>query len=381
MQSLNKAKRWLRTDVLSWRWVIPVALFLVGIGLQRLAHHSPHLVEEYYSRSIYLTVARGVSLIGKPFPFSVAELLLVLLPIAGLAVILIRTRRQLLLGQGRRQILASRTCEFLWILAIAFLVFQVTFGLNYQRPPLGAELQLVKREPTAVELEEISTNIISEVNRAFSQSRLAANITQRDRTALLNAIESSFQASSLLGNASRGGFASPKPVFASRAMTKLGIGGIYSPFTGEPNFNREQPEIEMPFSVAHEKAHQRGYAREDEASFIAYVVCTSSNHPFVRYSGYLRGLRVLAALRAAVPPEKYRGIVDRLDAGVRADLRESDAFWQRGLSRRLSKVADRANDTYLRANSVRSGTANYGEVVALIIGYYLTYSPNVPQVP
>jgi hypothetical protein len=359
--------------ILASRWLAPTLLLLLGFALQRVAHHNPRIVETYYSRSIYPAIARTFSLIGRLFPFSLAELLLVLLPIIGLGAVLIRTKKQLEAGLHGREIFASRTCEFVWILAVAFLLFQISFGLNYQRPPLASGLQLVDRRPGVAELETIATHIIAEANRNFSDSRLPSSRLPRERSQLFQALESSFQSNVLLGSAAEGGFASPKPVFISRALTKLGIAGIYSPFTGEPNFNREQPENEVPFSVAHEKAHQRGYAREDEASFIAFLVCTTSSDPFVRYSGYLRGLRVLAALRTAIPPEKYRAIVDQLDAGVRTDLQESAAFWQRSRSQRLSHAADRANDTYLKANSVRSGTANYGEVVALIIGYYLTY--------
>lgn len=359
--------------VLDWRWLTPVALLLVGFTLQRGAHHRPQLVEHYYSRSVYPAIARTFSLLASPFPFSLAELLIFLLPLIGLAVVLVRTRRQLESGLQGRQIFTSRTREFFWVLSIFFFVFQISFGLNYQRPPLAAGMQLVDRHPSASELEAIASHIIAEVNRAFSESRSGSSPVRRERSALFDAIESSFQSSVLLGSAATGGFASPKPVLISRALTKLGIAGMYSPFTGEPNFNREQPESEMPFSIAHEKAHQRGYAREDEASFIAFLVCTTSRDAFVRYSGYLRGLRVLAALRTAVTPERYRAIVGQLDAGVRADLQETAAFWQRGQSLRLSRAADRANDTYLKANSVKSGTANYGEVVTLIIGYYLTY--------
>ena len=48
--------------------------------------------------------------------------------------------------------------------------------------------------------------------------------------------------------------------------------------------------------IAHHKAHQRGYAKEDEANFVGYVICINSTDPPVRYSGYLYGLKVLEVL-------------------------------------------------------------------------------------
>ena len=42
-------------------------------------------------------------------------------------------------------------------------------------------------------------------------------------------------------------------------------------------------------------------------------------------------------------------------------------------------LSRRLNDFYLKANRVKSGTKNYGEVTALLIGYYLK-SPPAPSV-
>jgi hypothetical protein len=159
-------------------------------------------------------------------------------------------------------------------------------------------------------------------------------------------------------------------------MTRFGISGIYSPLTGEANYNAEQPSCDLPYTIAHEMAHQRGFAREDEANFIAFLICSKASHPYLRYSGSLRGLRVLSALRPQVTPERYREIVTALGAGPLQDARASAEFWDRSRNRTLSSVAERTNDAYLQANRVRSGIRNYGEVTALIIGYYLTYPPS-----
>lgn len=359
---------------LPWRWITPVALFLAGLALQRLARERPLIVDHFYSRSFYLILSSAISRVSALFSFSLGEALIVGLPVAGLLLVLWRTHRQLMRGRSGLQIMLSRTCELIWVLAVAFVVFQLVFGLNYQRPPLAAGLQLSSRPATQIELEDIALLIISEVNHNFDEARSLGHT----RDEVSSAIERAYQAADLLGASASARFGPPKPVFASRIMTRLGISGIYSPFTGEPNINTNQPESELPFSIAHEKAHQRGYAREDEASFVAFLVCTRSDSPFVRYSGFTRGLRVLAPLRAAVSPERYREIVDQLSAGVRADLQKNAEFWRIARHPLLEKLADRTNNTYLRANGVSSGTANYGEVVSLIIGYYLTY-PSAPR--
>jgi len=191
------------------------------------------------------------------------------------------------------------------------------------------------------------------------------------RAEIDNALESSYQVASFPGGSDFGRINRAKPIFFSRVMTWLSIAGFHSPFTGEANFDREQPDWDLPFSMAHEKAHQRGYAREDEASFIGFLACINSSDSFVRYSGYLHSLIVLNALRG-MAPGLYGDTVRLLGEGPRADLRNSAAFWNRYRSATLTRVASRTNDAYLRANRIQSGIKNYDEVTRLIVGYYLT---------
>src|SRR2546421_2599 len=111
-------------------------------------------------------------------------------------------------------------------------------------------------------------------------------------------------------------------------MSHLGLSGFYMPFTGEPNFNAAQPDFDLPYVVAHEKAHQRGFAREDEANFIAFVVCVNSTNPYVRYSGYLNALNVVGAF-VSLDPQLNKSLFERVGEGPRNDLRARAAFWAR----------------------------------------------------
>jgi hypothetical protein len=69
-------------------------------------------------------------------------------------------------------------------------------------------------------------------------------------------------------------------------MARAGISGIFIPFTGEPHYDAHQPASSLPFTLAHEMAHQRGFAFESEANFVAAVVCLRSDHPYIRHSGW-----------------------------------------------------------------------------------------------
>ena len=187
---------------------------------------------------------------------------------------------------------------------------------------------------------------------------------------LCASLEASIQSSVRLGHVRLGTVGVPKPLYFSRLMSFLGISGIYSPFTAEANFNAEQPLSSLPSSIAHERAHLLGFAREDEASFVAFFVAIRAADPFVRYSGYLAALEVVSALQYT-EPERFREIMDQLDDGPRRDLASQSAFWAR-YSGAVSQTAERINHIYLKTNRIRSGVQSYSEVVSLIIGYCLT---------
>ena len=86
----------------------------------------------------------------------------------------------------------------------------------------------------------------------------------------------------------------------SPILARLGLSGVYSPYTAEPNVVRRMPAMRLPAAMAHEQAHQRGIAIEAEASFLGILVGARSADPLARYSavsfaqaqlvGWLEGL-------------------------------------------------------------------------------------------
>lgn len=356
-----------------WKGLLPpVCLLVAAFALQVLAGFAPGFVERYYSRGLFPLVARAFAP-ARFANFSLAELLLALL-LSAVALWLARLARRLYGRRGQaRAVLLSALKTLLWSAGLGLALFMLVFGLNYRRQPLAETLQFERRDPSPAEIEEISRAVVEGVNRGYDESSPGVEGAGGSRLPLSRAelyavLEAAYRAEPLLGSASGAGV-QPKPVYFSGLMSRLGFSGVYSPFTGEPNYNALQPDSDLPFNVAHEMAHQRGFAREDEANFVAFLVCTKASHPYVRYSGYLGALRVLGVL-LRVAPERYRDVVAALGEGPRADLRARAQFWAR-YSGRLSNLAEGMNHLYLRANGVRSGVRNYNEASWLIVGYYL----------
>jgi hypothetical protein len=161
-----------------------------------------------------------------------------------------------------------------------------------------------------------------------------------------------------------------KPVAASVAMSYAHTTGIYVPFSGEANINIDFPDYSIPFTAAHELAHQRGVSREDEANFIAFLVCTASDDVYIRYSGYLGMLEYTLNPLYGANADYYSDVYLSLDEDVRGELRAYSNFFNKYRDSTASKVNNAVNDTYLKAQGTE-GTKSYGMVVDLAVAYYL----------
>jgi hypothetical protein len=360
------------------RWTQGILLLLGALGVQRLASWAPGFVEGLYSNFFYQYIGRLISLIGQPFKFSLAEIGLVILLIA-LVIWLIWLIQKAWNGYlSALDVGAYLLYRVIWVGGTVMILFFVLWGFNYQRQPLAVNLNLPGRETRPGELEAICSLVVNRMNLSYEAARAKqewsneAGLPMR-REQLYKLLEDSYQSLEMLGRAKDGGFSQPKPLLFSPWLSSLGISGIYSPFTGEANYNEEAPPCDLPYVVAHEKAHQRGFAREDEANFVGFLACVNSPDPFIRYSGYLQAMPRVMNVLATTNEEQYRVLAARIGQGPRSDLQGRAAFWQLREDRVLSAIARRSNDTFLRVNRVRSGIANYDEVTALIINYFITY--------
>jgi hypothetical protein len=347
---------------------LPLAVLISGIIFQNLASFMPWLIERFYSRSVYPRVLAALSLLSRGFGFSVGEVLtclILLIACAGTIFFCIGLARR----RGGRQSWVLAWLRYgAWVTAGALWLFLLTFGLNYQRPLLFELLGYEQRKAEPPELETLGRMMVESVNQTYVEAH-AGDRPALESGEIVKLLNESYDSAREFSFLPRGEFAPPKPVYASEVLTRLGISGIYFPFTAEPNYNADVPDFQMPFSIAHEMAHQRGVARESEANFVAYVVCLNSRDPFVRYSGYRNGLGVLSELYR-VEPEKAKELARLLGNGYREDSRRAALFWAKA-SGAAGALSHRVNDLYLRANRVKAGAADYSNSTNLIIAYHL----------
>lgn len=364
-----------------WRGTV---WLLVALGVQFLASLVPDVVDRIYSQGVYHYLSRLLTIPSKALQGVVLGELSFLLLISYFVVWTIWYIFRSWNKQARLvHVIKLFFLHVLWVFSILGPIFLFFWGLNYQRMPMAEKLGL-ERRPAARsgELDTIGIQLIDGVNKNYDLARagqdwIGASKLPIGIAKLYQTLENSFQAEKLLGVASQGGFSDPKPLQLSRLTSLMGVSGFYIAYTTEVTYNSEVPDVDLPMVIAHHKAHQRGFAREDEANFIAFLICTKSTDPYVRYSGYMHGLRVLEPL-AKGDPARYQFLYQRISAGAKDDMRVRYEFWGTSKNSYLGPLSRRLFDMYLRANRVESGVNNYDEDIQLMTSYFLR-GVNAPQ--
>lgn len=313
-------------------------------------------------------------------PWSLATLLL-LVALAGGVAMLARGGYRVLRG---RATLASALGVLLRRTASATLPLLVLFyglwGIHYARPALSVELgwpevgSLTQDEEARRlllgDLQALAFSLTHEVNelRAGLAGQTEA-LRLPAREDLDRAIDEALGLLALrlpLSASARRSRGPAKPALLPGLLSRLGLGGFYFPFTGEATYNGQVPPWQIPLTIAHEKAHQRGYADETEANFLGFLACASSPDAFVRYSGLLFAQRHLMGRLAYANSLAYRDILRQLSPAVESDRRQAVEFW-RSQQGWLTTVSRTTNDLYLKLHRVPGGVLAYGRFDRLMV--------------
>ena len=181
-----------------------------------------------------------------------------------------------------------------------------------------------------------------------------------------------------------GYYVTPKALYFSDFMSQQYMQGYYFPFSMEANYNDTMSIMNKPFTMCHELAHTHGYIYEDEANFLGFLACISSDDPVFQYSGYLGVLNYINNdFYNAVSKAEYNSHV-KISARVKYDNQfMTDEAWVKVEEKAVvktetvKKAAETFIDTNLKVNGVSSGKCSYSHVVALIMDYYYNFPEGV----
>lgn len=164
----------------------------------------------------------------------------------------------------------------------------------------------------------------------------------------------------------KGQTTNPKGVFFSKIMSRMGYTGVFFPFSGETYINTDQPAWDIPNTIAHEIAHQRGVHFEAEANFLGIIACIQAEEIYYQYSGYMAGLIHLTNALYSADPNAYFEIRETFSPHLEADLLDNNNYWK-AQEGKLNEVADTVYETFLQVNNQPAGLKSYGQCVDLIV--------------
>ena len=301
-------------------------------------------------------------------PFSLAEALLLFLPVA--LFLLIRTAIKYYSDSWHNTLVYMGI-----LLSVASLLITLLFcgfGTGYFGSTLDKKLGLDRRDVSAEELKytaEILSEAVAEeaenVTFRYQNFSVMPYSLEEMNKKLLDAYDSISDKYSFIQRLD----SRLKPVVLSEPWSYTHITGVYTYFTGEANINVNFPDYTIPFTAAHELAHQRGIAREDEANFMAFLVCIESDDPYIRYSGYLNMYEYVSNSLYSANAEMYFDVRNTLPTTVRAEMRAYSAFFDKYRDNVVADVSQAVNDTYLKVQGT-AGTKSYGMVTDLAVAYY-----------
>ncbi len=312
---------------------------------------------------------RGVfTTVSNIFPFSLTETLILFIPVLFVALLIYGTKA------AGRSFLHGVRCIFSLLSALTLLysVYVFSAAFSYNTTPLAEKLGFTDTAVSADGLKTAAQYMVGKMNDELDEvdfkykggSYMPYTVSEMNDL-LMDAFDKVCEKYSFVSRL----HSRIKPIALSEPLTYTHISGLYSYYTGEANLNVNFPDYTLPFTAAHELAHQRGIIREDEANFMAFLVCSEADDAYIRYSGYLGMYEYLNDALYNTDYGYFADVYTTLDSRVLAEMKEFNRFFEKYQDSMAASISSAVNDTYLKLQGVSEGEKSYGLAVELAVAY------------
>ena len=323
----------------------------------------PEFVETYYSKGIFLVISKFLNTAFKSIPFSVGDLLYTALIVYVLHWTVKNLKR-------------LRTHPIAWVLdvlsfvSLLYFMFHLFWGYNYYRVPLHTTLNLNSSYSTE-QLKSVIHRLVLKTNRlhvAITNDSLLKSSLPYEFVELTEISQAGYsQLERVYPHFKHNGQNSKKSLF-SIPLSYMGFSGYMNLLTLEAQINAAMPLNSMPTTIAHEQAHQLGYAAENETNFIAFIASIYNKNPYFNYAGYKFALRYCLQELSKRDPGAYESMLCSINPGVLEDYKETFEFWS-AYNNPMEPLFKMFYSHFLKANNQVKGIESYSYVVALLVDY------------
>lgn len=350
--------------------LIPLSLVLISIVLIKLASFYPLWIHEYYSHGVYPVISIFFRKVFGWLPFSLGD---ILYAAAGVYLLIgtIRLVKKAVKKADKKLIDKKSLVKTFFVLSAIYILFNIFWGLNYNRPGIAFELIQNRDDYSGDDLKNIAGRLLIKVNenrRALGDEK----IIYKPYEQIFNEAHDAFKTSAVKYPSLNYEVRSVKKSMFGRLGNFLGFLGYYNPFTGEAQVNLTQPRFLIPFVTCHEMAHQLGYASESEANFVGYLAAVNSRDIVFHYSAYFDLFNYANRELFYVDSIAAKNNYTSLDSLVKKDEQELREYWRKS-DNLIEPIISAFYDRYLKANQQSKGVRSYNEVVGWLIAYYKQY--------
>ena len=316
-------------------------------------------VERYYSRWLYPILQANLTSLSNRSPIALFDVAIVVFILIALGIwtwsIRLARKKQVIRSLWRG-VVATLT-----LLAVVYLWFLASWGLNYARPPLESTLKYDASRITPEAVRVLAEYSIDRANETHAAGHAAGFPAIHDHPQAL--IDALHQVEKELGRPRPTIVATPKWSIFTPFYRASGVSGQLGPFFLETLLNPDLTGPERPAVLAHEWAHLSGYAPESDASFVGLLAALRAG-PASEYSAWLD---LVSESVNQLQPVTQRIVLQKLAQGPRDDqaaIRER----LKKLVRPVEQVAWSSYDRMLKSQGVDEGVKSYSRVIQLLIG-------------
>lgn len=343
--------------------ILAILLPVQYIAIKILAGY-PEFVETWYSTGIYPFISRFMRYPLGILPFSLGDFLYAFFIISIVRWFAIRV------NTGFRQ-------PKKWIIqifataSIIYACFHLFWGFNYYRLPLHKTLK-IKNDYNTEELVILTRTLIKKSNEVHRQlmnnDSLKVPYRFSKNELLTTTVEGFDYLQEEYPKLTYNGKSLKRSLY-SIPLTYMGFNGYLNPLTSEAQVNTNIIRYKIPTTASHEIGHQLGFAKENEANFIACLATINHPDPYFRYSGLTFALRYCINELYARDKAQADLLLKTINPGILENYKEVREFWARHTNP-FEPIFQYSYNSFLKANNQSDGMKSYSYVVALLVNYF-----------
>ncbi len=274
-----------------------------------------------------------------------------------------------LISLFKKRIRSNAVLKLLIIINIFYFTYQVFWGMLYFQIPVIKKLSSQK-QPEITRAKELALRYLEKcktTRQSVHEDHNGVFVITSLQDVQKEILHQQTKLPQYISDKKAPQILSIKPSLFKNIMSFTGILGYYNPFTAEAQYNSELPHTFIPFTTAHESSHQLGFAREQEANFVGYLLGVNSSNTDLRYSTEFFTLKSLLRFIADNDPEFVKSALNSYSPAMKRDRAYEKSFIHRHRGW-LDDFFGFTNNLFLKSNQ-QEGSVTYSYFIDLLLNY------------